>query len=57
MKKRPVIVLGSILIAGSGALAFVTLSDRTQAAAVTDPRQETPIVRLVTAAPVTKDQR
>ncbi len=56
MKKRPIIVLGSILIAVSGAAAFVTL--RTQAAsAVSDPRQEPPIVRLVTAARVTGSER
>ncbi|RUW78343.1 MULTISPECIES: efflux RND transporter periplasmic adaptor subunit [unclassified Mesorhizobium] len=58
MKKRPLIVLGSILIAGSAALAFVTLSDRTQAAAVAaDPRQEPPIVRLVTGEQVTGSAR
>lgn len=49
MKKRPVIVLGGILIAVSGVAAFVALSIRTQAApAVRDPRQEPPIVRLAT---------
>ena len=52
MKKRPVIVLGAILIAVSGAAAFVTISLRTQAAAVADPRLEPPIVRLATAARV-----
>ena len=56
MKKRPVMVLGSILLAVSGAAAFVTL--RTQAAsAVSDPRREPPIVRLVTAARVTGSER
>ena len=58
MKKRPVVVVGSILIAASGAAAFVTFSIRTQAAsAVSDPRQELPIVRLVTAARVTGSER
>src|SRR5947209_12973412 len=50
MKKRPVIVLGSILIAVLGVAAFVTLSIRTQAAsALGDPRHEPPVVRVVTA--------
>jgi RND family efflux transporter MFP subunit len=58
MKKRPVVVVGSILIAASGAAAFVTFSIRTQAAsALSDPRQELPIVRLVTAARVTGSER
>ncbi|MBN9083001.1 MAG: efflux transporter periplasmic adaptor subunit [Rhizobiales bacterium 62-17] len=57
MKKRPVIVLGAILIAVSGAAAFVTISLRTQAAAVADPRLEPPIVRLATAARVTGSER
>src|SRR3979411_2059691 len=58
MKKRPAIVLASILIAGLGVAAFVTLSIRTQAAtAVSDPRQEPPVVRLVTAARVTGSER
>ena len=58
MKKRPIIVLGSILIAVFGAAGFVTLSIRTQAAsAVSDPRQEPPIVRLMTAARVTGAER
>src|SRR5436309_5270868 len=58
MKKRPVIVLGSILIAASGAAALVTLSIGTQAAsAVSDPRQEPPMVRLATPARVTGSER
>jgi RND family efflux transporter MFP subunit len=57
MKKRPAIVLGGLLTA-VGVAAFATLSIRTQAAsAVSDPRQEPPIVRLATAAPVTTSQR
>ncbi|PBC02396.1 efflux RND transporter periplasmic adaptor subunit [Mesorhizobium sp. WSM3860] len=57
MKKRLVIGLGSILVAGLGVAAFVTLPIRTQAAAVADPRQEAPIVRLVTAAVVAGSER
>jgi multidrug efflux pump subunit AcrA (membrane-fusion protein) len=58
MKKRPAIVLAGVLIAGVGVAAFVTLSIRTQAAtAVIDPRQEPPVVRLVTAARVTGSER
>ncbi len=58
MKKRPAIVLGGVLIAISGAAAFATLAIPAQeAAAVSDPRQEPPIVRLVTAAPVTASER
>ncbi|TIO05705.1 efflux RND transporter periplasmic adaptor subunit [Mesorhizobium sp.] len=56
MKKRPAIVLGSVLIAMSGAAAFAILPTQ-EAAAVSDPRQEPPIVRLVTAAPVTGSER
>ena len=58
MKKRPAIVLGGVLIAMSGAAAFATLAIPAQeASAVSDPRQEPPIVRLVTAAPVTGSER
>ncbi|AZO01019.1 efflux RND transporter periplasmic adaptor subunit [Mesorhizobium sp. M9A.F.Ca.ET.002.03.1.2] len=58
MKKRPVIVIGASLIAVSAALAFVTLSDRTQAAsAAIDPRQDPQIVRLMTPEQVTGSAR
>jgi RND family efflux transporter MFP subunit len=58
MKKRPVFVLGGVLLAALGATAFVTLSMRTQAASVaSDPRQQPPIVRLATAAPVAGSER
>ena len=57
MKKRLVIGLGSILVAGLGVAAFATLPIHTQAAAVADPRQEAPFVRLVTAAPVAGSER
>ncbi|RUU13427.1 efflux RND transporter periplasmic adaptor subunit [Mesorhizobium sp. USDA-HM6] len=58
MKKTLIIGLGSILVAGAGVAAFATLPIRTQAAAAAgDPRQEPPIVRLVTAARVTGSER
>ena len=58
MKKRPVIVLGGILIAVSTAAAFVALPiHMPEAAAVSDPRQEAPIVRLATPVRVTGSER
>lgn len=58
MKKRNLLVLAGVLLAGSGAAAFATLAIPAQeAAAVSDPRQEPPIVRLVAAAPVTGAER
>jgi multidrug efflux pump subunit AcrA (membrane-fusion protein) len=58
MKKRPAFVLGGLLIAASGVAAFVTLSLRTpEASAVSDPRQEPPLVRLATAARATGPER
>jgi RND family efflux transporter MFP subunit len=52
------IVLGGVLTAALGAAAFVTLSMHTQeASAVSDPRQDAPIVRLATAAPVNGSDR
>jgi RND family efflux transporter MFP subunit len=58
MKRRPVVVLGGLLIAVSGAAAFAAVSLRTQeASAVSDPRQEAPIVRLARAERVTGSER
>src|ERR1700730_7799292 len=58
MKMRPAIMLSGALIAGFGAAAFVALSLSGQkAAAVSDPRQEAPIVRLAVAARVTGSER
>src|SRR5215212_3441447 len=58
MKKRPAVVLGGLLIAISGAAALAAVSMRTQgASAVSDPRQEAPIVRLVTATQVPGPER
>jgi RND family efflux transporter MFP subunit len=58
MKKRPALVLGSLLIAVAGTAAFTTVALRSrEASAVSDPRQEPPIVRLATAARVTGSER
>jgi len=58
MKTKPALVLTGILIAGLGAAAFATLAIPTQeAAAVSDPRQEPPIVRLATAGTVSNSER
>jgi RND family efflux transporter MFP subunit len=58
MKMRPAVVLGGLLIAVSGAAALATVSLRTQeASAVSDPRQEPPIVRLATAVRVVGSER
>lgn len=58
MKKRPMIVVGGVLTAALGAATVVTLSMRTQeAAAVSDPRQEAPIVRLAAAVRVAGSER
>ncbi|MGY0834851.1 efflux RND transporter periplasmic adaptor subunit [Azospirillum argentinense] len=58
MKKRPMVVAGGVLTAALGAAAAVTLSMHTQeASAVSDPRQEAPIVRLAAAVPVAGSER
>lgn len=58
MKKRPAIVLAGVLIAAVGAVAFITLSlPAPKAAAVSDPRQEPPIVRLAMATRVNGAER
>ncbi|MBZ9988130.1 efflux RND transporter periplasmic adaptor subunit [Mesorhizobium sp. BH1-1-5] len=64
MKKRAAIMLGAILIAGAGAIAlsgataFATFANRAKGASVAaDPRQEPPIVRLVTGEQVTGSAR
>jgi len=58
MKKRPMIVVGGVLTAALGAAAVVTLSMHTQeASAVSDPRQEAPIVRIAAAVPVAGSER
>jgi RND family efflux transporter MFP subunit len=58
MKKRPAVVLGGVLLTALGAAAFGTFFLRAQeASAVSDPRQEPPVVRLVTAARVAGSDR
>ncbi len=58
MKMRPAVVIGGLLVAVLGAATAVTLSLHTpEASAVSDPRQEPPIVRTVTAAGVTGSER
>lgn len=58
MKKRNLVVLAGVLIAASGTAAFVTLAIPTQGtSAVSDPRQDPPMVRLVTAATVAGSER
>ena len=64
MKKRSVIMLGAILIVGSGAIAvsgataFATFANPAQEpSAASDPRQEPPVVRLATAARVSGSER
>ncbi|CAN7162537.1 efflux RND transporter periplasmic adaptor subunit [Bosea sp. LjRoot90] len=57
-KKRSVIVAASVVVAASAVAGFVVLSagPRT-ASAVSDPRQNAPIVRLATAMPVADAER
>src|ERR1700716_4045489 len=58
MRKKRLVALAGVLIAASGAAAFATLALPAQeASAVSDPRQESPIVSLVTAARVSGSER
>lgn len=58
MKMRPVFVVGSLLIAMSGAAALAVVSMRApQASAVGDPRQDAPLVRLAMPAPAAESDR
>ena len=58
MRKKRLVALAGVLIAASGAAAFATLALPAQkASALSDPRQELPIVRLATAARVTGSER
>src|SRR5689334_8138184 len=58
MKKSRLLVLAGIAIAASGAAVIATLVIPAQeASAARDPRQEAPMVRLVTAARVTGSER
>src|SRR3981081_1394509 len=58
MRKKRLVALAGVLIAASGAAAFATLALPAQkASALSDPRQELPIVRLATPARVTGSER
>src|SRR6266576_467012 len=58
MKKSRLMVLAGVLIAASGAAVFATLVIPAQeASAARDPRQEPPMVSLVTAARVSASER
>ena len=53
MKRKPTVVLAGVLLTALGAAAFGAFFLRAQeASAVGDPRQEPPVVRLVTAVQV-----
>ena len=55
MQKRPAIVVGGLTLAIMGAAVLVTLYAR-EAAALDDPRQAVPIVRLMMAGQVTDSE-
>jgi multidrug efflux pump subunit AcrA (membrane-fusion protein) len=58
MKKSRLLVLAGVLIAASGAAVFTTLAiSAREASAARDPRQEPPMVNLVTAARVSGSER
>src|SRR5215218_7785709 len=57
MRKSRLVVLAGVLIAASGAAVFATLGISPRASAARDPRQEPPMVRLVTAARVAGSER
>jgi RND family efflux transporter MFP subunit len=58
MRKSRLVILAGVLIAASGAAVFATLAiPAREASATRDPRQEPPMVTLVTAAPVTGSER
>ncbi|MEW6450932.1 MAG: efflux RND transporter periplasmic adaptor subunit [Pseudomonadota bacterium] len=58
MKKRPVFVLGGLLVAASAAAALATVSMRSpQASAASDPRQDAPLVRLIVPAQAAESER
>jgi RND family efflux transporter MFP subunit len=58
MRKSRLMVLAGIVIAASGAAVFATIAiPGREASAARDPRQEAPMVRLVTAARVSGSER
>ena len=56
MKKRRAVALGVIALLGPAPIVMLSLHTR-EASAVSDPRQEPPIVRFATAARVTGSER
>src|SRR5438046_6370495 len=58
MKRKPVFVLGGVLLTALGAAAFGAFFLRAQeASAVGDPRQDAPLVRLAMPAPAARSER
>ena len=57
MRKSRLVIVAGVLIAVSGAAVFATLAVSPRASAARDPRQEAPMVRLVTAARVSGSER
>src|SRR3954471_20553543 len=57
MRKSRFVVLAGVLIAASGAAVIATLAISPRASAARDPRQEPPMVNLVTAARVSGSER
>lgn len=57
MKLKSIVLVGGILIAVSGGAVWAVLAVRAPASAASDARQDPPIVRLATAAPVTMSER
>src|SRR5438034_1436560 len=58
MKRKPVFVLGGVLLTALGAAALASVSTRApQASAVGDPRQDAPLVRLAMPAPAAESDR
>src|SRR6266700_4189295 len=57
MKKSRLLVLAGIVIAASGAVIATLVIPAQEASAARDPRQEPPMVSLVTAARVTGSER
>ncbi len=57
MNKLPAILLTGLVILGLGTTEFVAFSSQAKEAAVSDPRLQSPIVRLATAARVSGSER
>lgn len=52
MKKKSALMLAGVLSAGAAGVAYFAIAAPHHAAAVSDPRQDAPLVRVATAAPV-----